>query len=83
MTAALRSAKSPPSGALPTKLMCLAIPGKIESISSRDPLLRMGVSLARSDPAGGAALLQALARVQPARPEAAQALAALGGRGPS
>jgi hydrogenase expression/formation protein HypC len=42
MTAALLSDKSPPSGGQPVKLMCLAIPGKIESISSRDPLLRMG-----------------------------------------
>jgi hydrogenase expression/formation protein HypC len=42
MTVVSLSDKSPPAGAQPVKLMCLAIPGKIESISNRDPLLRMG-----------------------------------------
>ena len=43
-----------------------------------DPLLRMAQALARQDPAGARSLLQALARLQPARPEAAQALQQLG-----
>jgi len=34
--------KSPPQGENSTDIMCLAIPGKIESISSKDPLLRIG-----------------------------------------
>ena len=37
-----------------------------------DPLLRMAVELARSDPAESRALLAELARIQPARPEASQ-----------
>ena len=44
-----------------------------------DPLLRMAQALARQDPADARSLLQALARLQPARPEAAQALQQLGG----
>ena len=43
-----------------------------------DPLLRMANALAPHDPAGARALLLELARVQPARSEAAQALRALG-----
>ena len=39
-----------------------------------DPLLRMAVALGRSDEPGARALLTALQQVQPARPEAAQAL---------
>ena len=39
-----------------------------------DPLLRMAQALARQDPAGARSLLQTRARLQPARPEAAQAL---------
>ena len=44
-----------------------------------DPLLRMAQALARQDRADARSLLQALARLQPARPEAAQALQQLGG----
>ena len=44
-----------------------------------DPLLRMAQALVQQqDPAGARSLLQALARLQPARPEAAQALLQLG-----
>jgi len=43
-----------------------------------DPLLSMAAALAGSDAAGARALLGELARLQPARAEAAQALAALG-----
>src|SRR5262249_34472829 len=39
-----------------------------------DPLLRMGTALGRVDPPAARALLTELQRVQPARPEAAQAL---------
>jgi len=39
-----------------------------------EPLLRMAVALARSDPEDAKALLAELQRVQPARPEAARAL---------
>ena len=39
-----------------------------------DPLLRMALALGHSDPVASSALLGELARVQPARPEAAQAL---------
>ena len=40
-----------------------------------DPLLRMAQALARQqDPAGARSLLQALARLQPGRPEAGLAL---------
>jgi len=39
-----------------------------------DPLLHMAVALAPSDPATARALLAALAQIQPARPEAADAL---------
>lgn len=42
MTAASPSDKSPLQGENSTDFMCLAIPGKIESISSKDPLLRIG-----------------------------------------
>jgi len=42
-----------------------------------DPLMQMAVALARSDSAEALSLLTQLAQVQPARPEAAQALAAL------
>jgi spermidine synthase len=44
-----------------------------------DPLLRIGMALARSDRDAARSLLAELARLQPARPEAAQALAALDG----
>ncbi len=43
-----------------------------------DPLLRMAGALAQSDVDAARALLAELAQVQPARPEAGQALAALG-----
>ena len=43
-----------------------------------DPLLRMAMELARSEPAQSRALLAELARIQPARPEAAQWLDRLG-----
>lgn len=42
-----------------------------------DPLLRMALALARTDAPAAASLLQELARLQPARPEAAEALRAL------
>ena len=42
-----------------------------------DPLLRMATALARTDPAGARSLMTALIQVQPARPEAEQALAAV------
>jgi spermidine synthase len=42
-----------------------------------DPLLRMAMDLARSDAADARTLLQELARAQPARTEAPQALQAL------
>jgi spermidine synthase len=45
-----------------------------------DPLLRMALALAGSDTAGARQLLGELARVQPARPEAAQALRELSDR---
>jgi len=41
-----------------------------------DPLLRMALTLATSNPAGARSLLEALARAQPQRPEALQALQA-------
>ena len=44
-----------------------------------DPLLRMAGALARVDRPGAQALLTELARLQPARPEAAEALGALAG----
>lgn len=43
-----------------------------------EPLLQMAGALARTEPASARALLMALQRLQPAREEAAQALAALG-----
>jgi spermidine synthase len=45
-----------------------------------DPLLAMAGALAATDVPAARALLEQLARLQPARPEAAQALAALSGR---
>jgi len=39
-----------------------------------DPLLRMANALGRTDPSAGSALLAELARIRPARPEAAEAL---------
>lgn len=47
-----------------------------------DPLLRMAAALARTDPAGARALLEELARLQPARSEASQLLARLGTASP-
>jgi spermidine synthase len=44
-----------------------------------DPLLRMGIALARIDVAAARALLAELQQVQPSRPEAAQALRELSG----
>jgi len=46
-----------------------------------DPLLRMAVALGRTDAPGASTLLQALARVQPGRREASQALASLASSG--
>jgi spermidine synthase len=43
-----------------------------------DPLLRMALALAPTDPATARTLLADLARLQPARPDAGQALAAMG-----
>lgn len=43
-----------------------------------DPLLQMGIALARVDPRAARALLVQLAEVAPGRPEAAQALVGLG-----
>jgi spermidine synthase len=45
-----------------------------------DPLLQMAAALARSDADAARPLLAALARIQPARPEAAEALRRLEGR---
>ena len=45
-----------------------------------DPLLRMGIALGRTDAAGARELLLRLAQLQPAWPEALQALAQLGMR---
>lgn len=45
-----------------------------------DPLLGLAGALAATDAQGARALLEQLARLQPARPEAAQALTALAGR---
>ncbi|MDP3872201.1 MAG: fused MFS/spermidine synthase [Methyloversatilis sp.] len=47
-----------------------------------DPLLRMSLALARIDADAARSLLQALARLQPARPEAADALRALSASSP-
>ncbi len=47
-----------------------------------DPLLRMAVALADSDPPAARALLQDLLQVQPGRPEAAQALRQLAAAAP-
>ena len=47
-----------------------------------DPLLRMATALARTDAAGARALLAELKQVQPARPEADQALSRLAGAPP-
>lgn len=47
-----------------------------------DPLLRMAMALGRSDPPEARALLTELMRLQPARPEAAQALGRLPGTAP-
>lgn len=44
-----------------------------------DPLLRMAAALARIDAPAAQALLSDLVQLQPARPEAAQALRALAG----
>ena len=44
-----------------------------------DPLLRLASALGRSDVAGAQTLLHTLQQLQPARPDAAAALAALGG----
>jgi spermidine synthase len=46
-----------------------------------DPLLSMAMALARSDASGARALLGELTRLQPARSEAVQLLARLGGLG--
>lgn len=47
-------------------------------IPAYDPLLRMALALGNSDPVAAHALLTELNRLQPARPEAAQALRRLG-----
>ena len=45
-----------------------------------EPLLRLAMAVAGSDPSRAARLLEELASLQPARHEAADALAAIGGR---